>query len=388
MDPTIIAALVDRNKRLPMYMQLAQSLEEMIRSGKLQAGDVVPTEAEFCQSLHISAVTVKKGLGVLVKKELIRRIPGRGSFVSEKVGRTQQPSTEKTVSPPAKGLCVLMASEKGEEFSALGSWHSRIAEGFEAAVSRHHGNVRYLPWPGDSSALDDPAWDGVSGVAIFERSPAPARCAPIWCTLAKKGVPAVCVSYCWCSEDHDNVCFSQTKMGQVTAMHLVSAGYNRFIIAREQAHDRSNEERYNGFINGLDVAGAGRPTLAIVEAPFTGNWRELGRQLAEKMGKTGSGILSARTAIVAGTDPLAAAIAHALSAHGLACGRDYGLIGCGEEPDSRRLGISTIGFPLAKAGELAAQRLLGLLEQEPGTFRYSLWPYVLRRKSTIPPADG
>jgi len=385
MDPTIIAALIDRNKRLPMYMQLAQSLEEMIRLGKLRPGDVVPTEAEFCKALRVSAVTVKKGLGVLVKKELIRRIPGRGSFVSEKVQRAQPPLAERSVFPAGKGLCVLMTSETGEEFSTPGTWHSRIAEGFEAAVSRSCGNVRYLPWRAENPELDDPAWDGVCGVAIFERAPVPAQYAPICRALARKRIPGICVSYCWCPEDHDNVCFNQTKVGHVAAMHLVAAGYNRFIIARQQADDEWGEQRYQGFLNGLDIAGVTRSTPTIVDAPFTGDWRDLGRQLAEKIGRTGGAVLSTRTAIAASSDQLAAGIAEALSRLGLACGRDYGLIGCGEDPESRPLGISTIGFPLAKAGELAAQRLLGLLEQEPGTFRYALWPYVLRRRSTVPP---
>ena len=394
MDPTIIVSLVDRNKRLPMYMQLAQSLEEMIRSGKLQPGDVLPTEAELCEALLVSAVTVKKGLGVLVKKELIRRIPGRGSFVAERVQRVQSSAAEKADASSGGDFAVLMTSESGEEFRLSDSWHSRIAEGFEMAVSRTNGNVRYLPWPGEKASENDPAWDALRGVVVFDQVPDPARYRPVCLALARRKIPAVCVSYCWCPEEHDNVCFDQSKVGHVAAMHLVTAGYNRFIIARESGVDQWGERRLQGFLTGLEVAGASHAARRVIELPFLGDWLDLGRQIAEKIVQAGGRAFSAgaagggasiRTAIVAGNDQIAAGIAQFLGQRGLVSGRDYGLIGCGEDPVSRRLELSTIGFPLAKAGELAAMRLLGLLEKEPGTFRYSLWPYVIRRRSTVLP---
>lgn len=57
----------------------------MIRTGKLQVGDSLPTYASLCQKLGLSYVTVKRGMDLLEAEGLIRRVRSQGTFVAKKL---------------------------------------------------------------------------------------------------------------------------------------------------------------------------------------------------------------------------------------------------------------------------------------------------------------
>lgn len=69
---------------VPLYRQLAERLEEDIKSGKYPSGSRIPTEFELAESCGVSRVTVRKALAELSGRGLITRRSGKGSFVAEK----------------------------------------------------------------------------------------------------------------------------------------------------------------------------------------------------------------------------------------------------------------------------------------------------------------
>ena len=66
---------------LPLYHQLADILIEQIRSGTYQPGDVIPPETGMARQYHIGRPTVRQAVEILVKKGLVERKRGSGTFV-------------------------------------------------------------------------------------------------------------------------------------------------------------------------------------------------------------------------------------------------------------------------------------------------------------------
>jgi DNA-binding GntR family transcriptional regulator len=66
----------------PLSAQLAQHLREMIRSGRLAAGDRVPSEVELAREHDVSRDTAQRALAVLAEEGLIVRRRGVGSIVA------------------------------------------------------------------------------------------------------------------------------------------------------------------------------------------------------------------------------------------------------------------------------------------------------------------
>lgn len=68
---------------IPLYNQLVGIIKRNISTGVLQIGDLLPSEAELCQALHISRNTVRQAIGELEDEGLVVRKRGRGTFVSD-----------------------------------------------------------------------------------------------------------------------------------------------------------------------------------------------------------------------------------------------------------------------------------------------------------------
>lgn len=67
---------------IPLYYQLKEQLLRRIENGALQVGDLIPSEAEFCETLQISRPTVRQALNELVTEGHLDRQKGRGTFVT------------------------------------------------------------------------------------------------------------------------------------------------------------------------------------------------------------------------------------------------------------------------------------------------------------------
>lgn len=67
-----------------IYKQIADSITEAIESGVLKYNDKLPTEKEICEMFLISQTAVKKGYETLINNGLIKRIKGKGTYVTNR----------------------------------------------------------------------------------------------------------------------------------------------------------------------------------------------------------------------------------------------------------------------------------------------------------------
>ncbi len=75
--------VLDKSSPLPLYFQLKELLREKIAAGEWTPGDMVPSERELSEQYHISRMTARQALRELAIEGLLRREPGRGTFVAE-----------------------------------------------------------------------------------------------------------------------------------------------------------------------------------------------------------------------------------------------------------------------------------------------------------------
>lgn len=67
----------------PMYQQLKDLIIGRISSGELRPADRVPSENELVEAMSVSRMTANRALRELTDEGYVRRVAGRGTFVSD-----------------------------------------------------------------------------------------------------------------------------------------------------------------------------------------------------------------------------------------------------------------------------------------------------------------
>lgn len=66
------------------YVQAAETICQEICTD-LSIGDSLPKTDVLCHILKVSEITIKKALALLVEKEIVRRVPGHGTFLNQNI---------------------------------------------------------------------------------------------------------------------------------------------------------------------------------------------------------------------------------------------------------------------------------------------------------------
>ena len=78
------AVMVDE-ERDPIYKRIRRAIAERIESGEYAAGSMIPSENEIAEEFGTTRLTVRNAMDELVRAGQIRRVQGKGAFVSPKL---------------------------------------------------------------------------------------------------------------------------------------------------------------------------------------------------------------------------------------------------------------------------------------------------------------
>ena len=72
-----------KKSALPRYYQLKEIIRSKVRNREWQAGDLLPSEREFCELYGMSRMTVRQALTELVNEGMLHRKHGKGTYVNQ-----------------------------------------------------------------------------------------------------------------------------------------------------------------------------------------------------------------------------------------------------------------------------------------------------------------
>jgi len=74
---------LSRSSAEPLHRQIERLLEETIRGGVVKPGDRLASEEALAKRYGVSRITLRQAVGALVRKQLLVRKQGKGTFVTE-----------------------------------------------------------------------------------------------------------------------------------------------------------------------------------------------------------------------------------------------------------------------------------------------------------------
>jgi GntR family transcriptional regulator len=88
--------VVDHESNVPVYVQLADILRDMIKSGELAPHRALPTIPSLMHDHDVSDGTVKRSIGILRDEGLVELVKGKGTYVTGPLAaeRATQPSNQ------------------------------------------------------------------------------------------------------------------------------------------------------------------------------------------------------------------------------------------------------------------------------------------------------
>ena len=76
---------LDKDSMVPLYRQLARSVEKKIQDGSFPEGSRIPSEQELMRRFGLSRITVRQAMEDLFQRSIIVRKQGLGTFVQKPV---------------------------------------------------------------------------------------------------------------------------------------------------------------------------------------------------------------------------------------------------------------------------------------------------------------
>jgi len=77
--------IIDKSSPIPLYVQVFEYLEKMIKKGKYQIGVKLPSEGELAGVFRLNRNTVRQAISLLVQNGLVEKQRGVGTFVKRKI---------------------------------------------------------------------------------------------------------------------------------------------------------------------------------------------------------------------------------------------------------------------------------------------------------------
>lgn len=94
-----VSVRIDFNQLVPIYIQIADAIEDDILAGKLAEGDKCYSQIVIAKELNINPATAAKGIRLLVDRGVLDKVRGQAMIVKEgAVDMIKQRKVEDTLS--------------------------------------------------------------------------------------------------------------------------------------------------------------------------------------------------------------------------------------------------------------------------------------------------
>ncbi len=221
---------------------------------------------------------------------------------------------------------------------------------------------------------------GVDGIVLLGTSHDPR----LYAMLRTRHIPYLLAWSLDVSGKHPSVGFDNRRAAQQLACHLLDLGHREFaMISGITVNNERARDRRRGVSDALAARGLGLAPERVLEKPYSlASGREGLRALMS--------IASPPTAVICGNDVLAIGAIAECHTLGIGVPAQVSITGFDDMEIASLLspGLTTVNFPAAELGRLAATQLLSQLSERPAEWRRELPVELKVRGTTAPPAPA
>lgn len=334
-----MAEIITQFQTITKYGQIEEHIRKMINNGTYPVNSKVPSERDMAKTYNISVLTINKAITNLVNDELLYRVQGKGTFVSEKKKtdriiellfvHPEALSNDEFHSPIFKGI-LDTAHKAGYEIISRHLMKSDASANF-GILKKSPARARLLVGSGDPRKINILLKDKIPFLIVYAASDKP-------------GARYISVDL------RDSIKDSISLLSSKGKNRIAYVG----ITHGDPGPDIDKFEIYKKTLDSLKIG----VNPKLVES--AGHSQEDGYKAMKK-------ILSRAkpNGVILSCDVLAPGVYRAISEHGLKIPQDIGVIGCDDLEVGRLLSpqLTTIYIPRREIGVAACEKIIESVEE-------------------------
>lgn len=354
------------------YFTLMEQLKEDILSGRIQAGEKLPSENELAAGFSISRHTVRKALSILENEGYITARHGKGTFCSERMIHRNN----------SHNIAVVTTYLSDYIFPRLIQGMDRVltANGY-SIILKNTGNSRTV----EAKVLQEMLNKPIDGL-IIEPSKSQILCKHLnlYEMLDKYGIPYVFIQGSYPQMlDKPRILMDDCQGGYLLTKYLIENGH-KHIVGIFKADDSQGAQRHLGYTKALQEAGILYDPEMVIWF-HTEDRRIKPALMLNQMLDKGMNM----DAVVCYNDQIATLAINALKERGLSIPKDISITGYDNSmiAEAGQIGLTTIAHPQEKLGEMAAELILEQIQKVPladSKVERLIQPELIIRQSTCP----
>ena len=351
--------------KTPIYQMIVKDILTKINEGVYAPGMKLPSENQMEKIYDTSVPTVRRALTDLVYQGEINRIKGKGTFVTNKHEITE----EDTVKNQDKNLCFLISSDSSDSSimkMIRGAQKHLFKEGYSMTILCGEDRAE-----SEEDLVQDCIGNNVDGVIWFSGDPEENE--EGLRLLNKKNIPVVMLDRGPTQIPYTLVSAYNTDGGYQMAKYLIEIGHRRIAFAADRTHMVAEKDRISGYEMALVEEGIPYDESLVLPNCFDNQEKLLKIIKQHKI-----------TAIQCVNDKVALQVMRRLEQEGYSIPGDISIGGFdnADEAEYSRPRITTINQPFEEMGQVAADKLLQLLNDKPLHSRTYLPVELVVKEST------
>ena len=331
------------------YYTLMEELKAAILSGRIRAGEKLPSENQLSEQYQISRHTVRKALSILIQEGYIVAEHGRGTFCSDRMSHLKK----------SKNIAVITTYISDYIFPRLIQGMDKVlTENGYSIILKNTANSRTR----EAKVLEDILTKDIDGL-IIEPSKSQILCRHmnLYQLLDDYQIPYVFIQGVYSQmREKPHILMDDCRGGYLAAKYLLDLGHEN-LVGIFKADDFQGRERHKGYVKALQEAGYYYDPDRVI-------WYHTEDRKA-KPGVSVKALLEQGTqvdGIVCYNDQVALDVIRAVQECRRQVPEDISVIGYDNSVMAAGgAGLTTIAHPQEKLGEMAAELLLEKIREVP-----------------------